>query len=118
MDRYEVKNSVAMMRPANTGVQKYDRTPVTIRIASPMPPRSAPMLNTFATISNPQAGHSTQGEYRLRITPARPRPVTMPRRAHINWTAVIKGKENSAVHSPAYPYVAPATEYVEMPDGS
>src|SRR6266853_906332 len=107
-----------MIKPANTGVQKYDRMPVTIWVASAIPPRSAPMLNTFATISNPQAGHSTHGEYLVRITPARPRPVTMPRRAHINCTAAINGKEKSAVHNPAYPYDAPATEYVEMPEGS
>ena len=27
------------------------------------------------------------------------RPVTMPSLAHINWTAAIRGKQNSAVHS-------------------
>src|SRR5580765_4182930 len=52
------------------------------------------------------------------MTPARPRPVTSPRRAHINWTAVINGNENSAVQSGAYPKAAPTTEYVEIPDGS
>ena len=33
-------------------------------------------------------------------------------------TAVISGNENSAVQSGRYPNAAPATEYVEMPDGS
>src|SRR5580692_8669184 len=52
------------------------------------------------------------------MTLARPRPVTMPRRAHINWMAAISGNDTRAVHRVAYPYEAPATEYVEMPDGS
>src|SRR3954471_12731602 len=52
------------------------------------------------------------------MTPARPRPVTRPRRAHMSWTEVINGNENRAVHSGADANAAPATEYVEMPDGS
>jgi hypothetical protein len=36
----------------------------------------------------------------------------------MNWTAAIKGNEKSAVHRGRYPNNAPATEYVEMPDGS
>src|SRR5271165_5229529 len=58
--------------------QSGDR-PVTLA----MPPRSAPMLTTFATTSKTQAPHRTQrGEWR-RTTPARPSPVTRPSRAHM-----------------------------------
>src|SRR6266852_689077 len=42
----------------------------------------------------------------------------MPSRAHINWTAAIRGNVSSAIHSVPYPYAAPATEYVEIPEGS
>src|SRR5438477_12274004 len=83
-----------------------------------MPLRSAAMLIVFAMTSNAQADHSTHGGYRLRMTPARPKPVTRPRRAHINCTAAISGNENRAVQSGAYPKRAPAIEYVEMPEGS
>src|ERR1017187_5696366 len=83
-----------------------------------MPPRSAPMLNTFATISSRHAGHSTHREYRNRMAPPSPRPVTIPSRAHISCTAAISGKETRAVHRKEYPKTAPATEYVEIPEGS
>src|SRR6187399_1094082 len=86
--------------------------------ASAMPPRSAAMLITFAMTSRAQAPQSTHREYRLRITLARPRPVTSPSRAHMSCAAVIRGNENRAVQSGAYPNAAPATEYVEMPEGS
>src|SRR6266436_213457 len=33
-------------------------------------------------------------------------------------TAAMSGNVSSAIHSVAYPYAAPATEYVEIPDGS
>src|SRR6266852_9191162 len=42
----------------------------------------------------------------------------MPSRANINWTAAIRGNVSSAIHSVPYPYAAPATEYVEIPEGS
>ncbi len=47
---------------------------MTICIALAMPPRSAPILNTLATISSTHAGHSTQGEYRMRMAPPEPAP--------------------------------------------
>jgi hypothetical protein len=84
--------------------------PVTIPVASAMPPRSAPIFTTFATIKSEHAPHSTQRGYVRRKTPARPRPVTIPSRAHIICTAAIKGKEKSAVQSGAYPNEAPVTE--------
>ena len=57
------------------------------------------MLTTFATIKSEQAPHKTQREYLRRMTPARPNPVTIPRRAHINCTEAINGNEKMAVHS-------------------
>src|SRR6266446_2812061 len=83
-----------------------------------MPPRSAPMLTTFATINNEHAPHKTHVGYLRRMTPARPSPVTIPSRAHMSCTEAIKGNENSAVHKGAYPKDAPVTEYVEIPEGS
>src|ERR1039458_9692053 len=83
-----------------------------------MPPRSAPILNTLATISSRHAGHSTHRGYRNRMAPPSPRPVTIPSRAHISCTAAISGKETRAVHRKEYPKTAPATEYVEIPEGS
>jgi hypothetical protein len=49
---------------------------------------------------------------------ASPVRATIPMRAHISWTAVISGKDRIAVQSGRYPNEAPATEYVETPDGS
>jgi hypothetical protein len=72
---------------------------VIISVASAMPPRSAPMLKTFATINRKHAPHSTQRGYARRRTPASPRPVTIPSRAHMSCTAAISGKENRAVQS-------------------
>lgn len=74
------------------------RTPLTISVTLPMPPRSAPMLTVFVMTSRMHALHNTHFEYRRRITPASPSPVTMPSRAHIICTATISGNENKAVH--------------------
>ena len=57
------------------------------------------VLNTFATINRRHAPHSTQRGYDRRRTPASPRPVTNPSRAHMSCTAAISGKENNAVQS-------------------
>ena len=95
-----------------------ESTPVTIAVASAIPPRSAAMLNTLATTSSAQAPQRIDRGYRRRTTPASPRPVTIPSRAHMSCTPAISGNEKSAVHSGAYPNDAPVTEYVEMPDGS
>src|ERR1051325_7588970 len=93
-------------------------TPVIIFVTSAIPPRSAPMLKTFATIRRKQALHNIQRGQVRRKTPARPRPVTIPKRAHIIWTADIRGNEKRAVHNGAYPNKAPVTEYVDIPEGS
>ena len=55
------------------------------------------MLMTFATTRRVQAPHRIGREYRRRMTPANPRPETIPSRAHISWTAAMSGKEKSAV---------------------
>ena len=44
-------------------------------------------------------GDHNADEHALR----RPQPVTMPRRAHINWMAAINGKDKRAVQRAAYP---------------
>ena len=64
-----------------------------------MPPRSAAMFTMLAMTSSEQAPQRTHRGYRARITPASPRPVTIPRRAHIICTAAINGNEKRAVHS-------------------
>src|ERR1051325_7567557 len=52
---YEVQNNKEVMSVAKTGVQMSEFTPVIISDASAIPPRSAPMLKTFATINSAQA---------------------------------------------------------------
>ena len=59
------------------------------------------MFTVFAITSRAQEPHKTHFEYRRRMTPASPSPVTMPSLAHINWTATISGNEKSAVHKGA-----------------
>src|ERR1043165_8624807 len=103
MVRYEVQKRMARMAMAYVGVHQMDGIPVTISVASAMPPRSAPMLMTLATVRSKQAPHNTQRGYRFLTTAARPRPVTIPSRAHINCTAAIMGKEKIAVHRGPYP---------------
>ena len=49
-----------MMMAVYTGIPHQDETPVTIEVASAMPPRSAPMLMMLATISTRHALHNTQ----------------------------------------------------------
>jgi len=83
---------------------------VIIAVVSRIPARSAPMFTTFATISSKHAIQSTHFRCRVRITPASPRPVTMPSRAHINCTEIIRGIVSSAVQSVVKPNWAPAIE--------
>src|SRR5947209_3645232 len=42
----------------------------------------------------------------------------MPILAQMNWTATIRGKVKSAIQSVEKPRLAPAIEYVPMPEGS
>src|SRR5690242_2259388 len=53
--RYEVQNNNDVMSVAKIGVQISEFTPVIICDAAAIPPRSAPMLKTFATIKSAQA---------------------------------------------------------------
>ena len=62
---------------------------------------SAKTIVKMATINSAHAPQRTKRWCVRRNTPARPRPVTMPNRAHINCTAAINGNENSAVQSGA-----------------
>src|ERR1051325_362817 len=54
----------------------------------------------------------------MRTRLPKPRPLTMPRRAHMSCTAAINGNASQAVQRARYPNCAPAIEYVPMPDGS
>jgi len=90
---------MATRNPAKAGVHHRTLIPVIICMASAIPPKSAPILITLATVSSKQAPHNTQRDYRRRTTAAKPRPVIIPSREHINCTAAIRGKANSAVHS-------------------
>src|ERR1700733_5966901 len=83
-----------------------------------MPAKSAPMLNVFATMTSAASANASQRGKSFRITAARPTPVTIPMRAHMPCTTAIIGVVISASHSIDSPVVAPATEYVEMPEGS
>jgi hypothetical protein len=47
-----------------------------------------------------------------------PMPVTIPIRAHIICTAAISGQVSNAVHNMPVPSLAPAIEYVAIPEGS
>src|ERR1041385_3861891 len=57
---YKVQNNNEVMTVAKTGVQISELTPVIICDAAAIPPRSAPMLKTFATINSTQALHRVQ----------------------------------------------------------
>ncbi|MEI9998316.1 MAG: hypothetical protein WDO13_03685 [Verrucomicrobiota bacterium] len=74
-----------------------------------MPERSALMLIVFAATSASTAATSTPRGTLRRSAPARPRPETIPTRAHIICTAAISGQVSSAVHSSVVPNCAPAT---------
>jgi len=52
------------------------------------------------------------------MTAARPSPLTIAMRAHMPWMTAIIGVVTSVSHNIEYPVDAPATEYVEMPEGS
>src|SRR6185369_12111024 len=54
---YEVQNNNDVISVAKIGVQISEFTPVIISDAAIPPPRSAPMLKTFATINSAQALH-------------------------------------------------------------
>src|SRR5881396_1048887 len=83
-----------------------------------MDPRSAPMLNPFATATSVTAPNSTQRGNRSLMRAASPCPVTRPSRPAVSWTAAASGSVIQAVHSNPKPKAAPACEYVPMPDGS
>lgn len=68
------------------------------------------MLMVFAAKSANAATTITGLGNFFRNTPARPRPVTMPMRAHIICTAPMSGQVRSAVQSSEVPCCAPAME--------
>ena len=81
-----------------------------ISAESAMPERSAPMLIVFA-MKRAKVATAISGLGNLRRNvPASPRPVTIPMRAHMNWTHAMSGQVTSAVQSSAVPCCAPATE--------
>ena len=60
--RYDDHMSSNTITTPYTGTISATGAPVTIMVASAMPPRSAAMLITFATTSSVQAPQSTHGE--------------------------------------------------------
>ena len=77
---------------------------------SPIPERSAPILTAFAAKSEIQKRLSMALENFFESALPRPAPVTIPIRAHINWTAAIIGQVNQAIQSREVPSCAPAIE--------
>ena len=53
--------------------------------AAAIPPMSAPTLNVLATTTRSASAYATGRGSRLRISAARPSPVTIEMRAHIPW---------------------------------
>ena len=84
--------------------------PATMCADADMPARSAPMLNVLAAMTRPARLNASQRGNGLRITAARPTPLTMPMRAHMPWITAIIGVVISASHSIDRPVVAPTTE--------
>src|SRR5881392_3251384 len=83
-----------------------------------MPDKSAPTLMVLA-IKSAAITVATSHLGNLAFNAAvRPRPLTMPIRAHIICTDAIRGHVMSAVQRRLVPNWAPATEYVAIPDGS
>jgi hypothetical protein len=60
IDLYEDQINRTVMRSVKNGVHNYAWMPVTMCMASPIPPRSAAMLKTLAAISRTHADQSTQ----------------------------------------------------------
>ena len=58
--RYEEKKRSKTISTPYTGIKTRWLRPVTNSVASAMPPKSAPMLTTLATISSEQAPHNTE----------------------------------------------------------
>ena len=106
------------IRRANTTTNQRELIPDSIEDASAIPARSAAMLIVFAIKRATTTASSNHLGNRCLRFPARPRPVTLPMRAHIICTAAISGHVSSAVHNSLVPSWAPATRYVAMPDGS
>src|ERR1700757_3599760 len=96
---YEDQAMTPAIRIAYRGVNHTAGIPVIIEVADAMPPRSAPMLVTLAITSSRHAGHSALRPYWTRSSAPRPRPLTMPRRAHMSCTDAISGKHTQAVQS-------------------
>ena len=68
------------------------------------------MLIVFAAKSARQAATRAHLGNFLRSAPASPIPLTIPMRAHIIWTAAIRGHVNHAVQRSDVPSRAPTTE--------
>lgn len=73
-------------------------------------PISTPMLIVLAIIKRITQKYKSLLEKCWRITPANPRPVTIPIRAQTSCTETIKGKVNNGVQSCEKPNLAPLAE--------
>ena len=75
-----------------------------------MAERSAPILMVLATNSSATSTPTTGRGNTSSMFAARPRPVTRPMRALIDWTATIIGQVSTTVQSSPNPVWAPACE--------
>jgi len=74
----DVQKSSEIISAAYNGVQTNPLTPVTIEVASAMPPRSAPMFTTFATTQeSASAPHTQLDKSAAKLQPV-PRPLPFP----------------------------------------
>jgi len=75
-----------------------------------MAPMSAPMLMVLATRSRVRARCRIPGGNSFRRLSAKPCPVTRPTWAEISWIPLMRGYENSMVHSIPNPNWLPTWE--------
>ena len=84
--------------------------PVSISAASDIPAKSDPILIVFAAKRvRAKMTRTHLGNFCFSAA-AKPIPVTIPIRAHMNWTQPISGQVINAVHRSEVPVCAPAIE--------
>jgi hypothetical protein len=115
---YDAQISTMVRSAPKPTAQTLDGTWVTNAADADMPATSAAMFSVFAPTTSTTSVRRSQAGITCRIAAIRPVPVTIPMRAHISWTAIIIGTVINATQSRPKPRLAPAIEYVAMPDGS
>ena len=75
----------------NSAVIRWRFRPLTSSATSPIAATSAAMFSVLAISSSATTDLSTAGGNVLLMFAARPRPVTRPMQAHVDWIAAISG---------------------------